>query len=140
MNVIAQIIHVLKQYPEVRYEFRSDAIRALAADASGYEVALLMQPQPCYTVCLATWHMEFADENSAIGTFLGGLTEGYRLKVASRGGTDYRWTIQYQESYGYRDGSTVVTFNFKFWRRKKIRYLQNHLLRPPENTSVPYLM
>ncbi len=48
MNVIERIIDILKQYPEVRYEFRSDAIRALAADASGYEVALLMQPQPCY--------------------------------------------------------------------------------------------
>ncbi len=139
MNVIERIIHILKCYPEVRYEFRSDAIRALAADASGYEVALLMQPQPCYTVCLATWHMEFADENSAIGTFLGGLTEVYRLKVSSRGGRDYRWTIQYRD-YGYSDGSTVVTFNFKFWRRKKIRYLQNHLLRPPENASTGYLM
>jgi len=71
MNVIEQLIDILKQYPEVRYEFRSDAIRALAADANGYEVALLMQPQPCYTACLATWHMEFVKENSAIGTFLG---------------------------------------------------------------------
>jgi hypothetical protein len=128
MNVIEQIIDILKQYSGVRYESRSDAIRALAADANGYEVALLMQPQPCYTVCLATWHMEFTDENSAIGTFLGGLTEGYRLKVASRGNVDYRWTIQYRESYGWRDGSTVCVFGYKFWRRKKIRYLQNHLL------------
>jgi hypothetical protein len=139
MNVIEQIIDILKQYPEVRYEFRSDAIRALAADANGYEVALLMQPQPCYTVCLSTWHMEFADQNSAIGTFLGGLTEAYRLKVSSRGGRDYSWTIHYRD-YGYSDGSTVVTFNFKFWRRKNIRYLQNHLRRPPENASTGYLM
>lgn len=145
MNVIEKIIDVLKQYPQVRYEFRSDAIRALAADGNGYDVALLMQPQSCYTVCLATWHMEFTDENSAIGTFLGGLTEAYRLKVASRGGVDYLWTIQYRESYGWRDGSTVGIFRYKFWRRKKIRYLQNHLLPLPEdtlaeNTSVGYLM
>jgi hypothetical protein len=121
MNVIDRIIDILKQYPEVRYEFRSDAIRALAAEASGYEVALLMQPQPCYTVCLATWHMEFADENSAIGTFLGGLTDAYRLKVSSRGGRDYRWTIQYRD-YGtaMEARSSPLVLSFGEGRRSDI--------------------
>jgi len=86
MNAVQKIVAILKRYPAVRYEFRADAIRALAPDENGYEVALLMDPQPYYTVCLATWHMEFADENSAIGTFLGGLSGAYRLEVTSRGG------------------------------------------------------
>src|SRR5215831_11314319 len=85
MNAIEKIAAILKQYPGVRYEFRADAIRALAPDENGYEVALLMYPQPQYTVCLATWHMEFTNEDDAIGTFLGGLSEAYRLEVTSRG-------------------------------------------------------
>jgi hypothetical protein len=74
---------------------------------SGYEVALLVEPKSFYTVCLATWHMEFTDEDSAIGTFLAGLSEFYRLEVASRGNVDYRWTIQSRDGDGWRNGSTV---------------------------------
>jgi hypothetical protein len=138
MNVIQQIVDILKQYPKIRYEFRADAIRVLAPDENGYEVALLVHPGRHYTVCLATWHMEFYDEHSAIGTFLGGLSEEYRLEVASRGNLDYLWRIQYRESYGYRNGSAVGIFRYEFWRKKKIRYLQNRLLRLPgkENATV----
>ena len=132
MNAIEQIIEVLKQNPQVRYEFRADAIRALAPDSNGYEVALLMHANGSYTVCLATWHMEFTDEYSAVGTFLSGLTDDYRLKVASRGNVDYRWTIQYREPDGWKDGSTVGLLRYKFWRRRRIRYLQNHMVSFPE--------
>jgi hypothetical protein len=136
MNVIEQLIEVLKRNPQVRHEFRADAIRALAPDSSGYEVALLMHAQDYYTVYLATWRMEFTDQNSAIGTFLAGLSECYRLKVASRGNLDYRWTIQYREGDGWRNGSTVGLFRYKFWRRRQIRYLQNRLLLLSENGNV----
>jgi len=140
MNVIQQIVDILQQYPEIRYEFRADAIRVLAPHGNGYEVALLTYPQPYYTVCLATWHMEFTDENEAIGTFLGGLSEDYRLEVTSRGGKDYLWRIQYQESYGWRSGSAVGIFQFKFWRRKRIRYLQNHIFATAKtNTFLEHL-
>ena len=132
MNVIQQIVDILNQYPEIRYEFRADRIRVLAPDENGYEVALLVHPGSHYTVCLATWHMEFADRHDAIGTFCGGLSEAYRLEVTSRGGVDYLWRIQYQESYGWRNGSAVGIFRIRFWRRKKIRYLQNHILPLPQ--------
>jgi hypothetical protein len=66
MTAIERVVDILKQYPALRYEFRSDAVRALAPDENGYEVVLLMHPQACYTVCLATWRTEFTDETSAI--------------------------------------------------------------------------
>ncbi len=95
-----------------------------------------MHAEGYYTVCLATWHTEFTDEDSAIGTFLGGLSECYRLKVVSRGKVDYRWTIQYREGEGWRNGSTVGLFRFKFWRRRQIRYLQNRLLPFSEDGNL----
>jgi len=134
MNTIQRIVGILNQYPEVRCEFRADAIRVLAPDKNGYEVALLVRPGPIYTVCLATWHMEFADEHDAIGTFLGGLSEAHRLEVTSRGAVDYLWRIQYQEDYGWRSGSAVGIFRVKFWRRKNVRYLQNHILPLPHGS------
>jgi len=66
--------------------------------------------------------MEFAEERSAIGTFLGGLSEAYRLRVSSRGNVDYRWMIQYREGDGWINGSTVGIFRYPFWKKKKIRY------------------
>lgn len=132
LNIIESIVDMLKKYPEARHEHRSDAIRVLAPNEEGYEVALLIRPEGRgYTVCLATWHMEFADEHSAIGTFLGGLSEAYRLKVASRGNVDYRWTIQYKDANDWIDGSTVGIFSYPFWKRKKVRYLQNNLIPLP---------
>jgi hypothetical protein len=119
MNVIQQIVDILQQYPEIRYEFKADAVRVLAPDQNGYEVALLVHPGPQYTVCLATWHIEFDDEYSAMGTFLGGLTEEYRLEVMSRGNVDYFWRIQYRESNGWRGGSAVGIFRYKFWGKKE---------------------
>ena len=136
MDAIEKIVAILKQYPGVGYEFRPDAIRALAPNENGYEVALLMYPQPKYTVCLATWHMEFTNENDAIGTFLVGLSEAYRLEVTSRGGVDCLWRIQYREGSGWSSGSAVGSFRIKFWRRKKIRYLQNHILPLPEERPI----
>jgi len=136
MNIIERLVEILKRNPQVRYEFRADAIRALAADSSGYEVALLMHSEGDYSVYLATWHTEFTDENSAIGTFLGGLSECYRLEVSSRGNEDYRWTIQYREPGGWRTGSTVGLLRYKFWRRRQVRYLQNRLLPLSETGNV----
>ncbi len=137
MNVIEQIVGILNRYPAIRYEFRADAIRVLAADESGYEVALLMHAARHYTVCLATWHMEFYDERSAIGTFLGGLSDEYRLEVSSCGNVDFLWRIQYRESHGYRNGSAVGTPRHELSQEKKIRYLQNRWLRLPGKENAP---
>jgi len=123
VKIIETLVDILKPYPNVRHEFRSDAVRVLAPDEEGYEVALLVRSDGGgYTVCLASWHMEFAEERSAIGTFLGGLSEAYRLRVSSRGNVDYRWMIQYREGDGWINGSTVGIFRYPFWKKKKIRY------------------
>ena len=76
--------------------------------------------------------MEFTDADSANRYILRGLSEYYRLRVASRGNVDYRWTIQYKELNGWIDGSTVGIFRYPFWKRKKVRYLQNNLIHLPD--------
>jgi hypothetical protein len=84
-----------------------------------------------YTVCLASWHMEFADERSAIGTFLGGLSEAYRLRVSSRGNVDYRWMIQYREGDGRINGSTVGIFRYPFWEKEENQIPSKQLISLP---------
>jgi hypothetical protein len=76
-------------------------------------VALLVQPQG-YTVCSATWHMEFGKEYDAVGTFFGGPTDQYRLEVFRCGNVDYRWRIQYRGTNGWSNGSIVRIFSHPF--------------------------
>jgi hypothetical protein len=127
VNTIEKVVDILRGFPEIPYEFREDAIRVLKRSDNGYEVALLIQPHG-YTVCLATWHREFGDEYDAKGTFFAGLTDQYRLEVFSRGNVDYRWRIQYREFNDWINGSIVGIFSYPFWKRKRVRYLQNDWL------------
>jgi hypothetical protein len=121
---IEKIIQFLKPYPFVPYERREDAIRVLASSENGFEVALLVSAG-FYTVCYALWHTEFSDEQRAVNGFINGLSDAVRLKVASRGKIDYRWTIQFREGGGWISGSTVGIFRYPFWKKKETRYLQN---------------
>lgn len=128
MNVVGKLVEILKTIPKARYEFREDAVRVLAPDSNGYEVALLLHPEGGMAVYFASWHMEFRDEQSAIGTFLGGLSDMYCIKVTSRGGVDYRWTILYREPTGWRQGSTIGVFRYPLFQSQQVRYLLNQLL------------
>jgi hypothetical protein len=135
VNTIEKVVDILRGFPEIPYEFREDAIRVLKRSDNGYEVALLIQPQR-YTVCLATWHTEFGDEYDAVGTFFAGLTDQYRLEVFRRGNVDYRWRIQYQEFNHWKNGSIVGVFFYPFWKRKRVRYLQNDWLSPSHTSNI----
>ena len=83
-DAIRKIIDFMKQYPFVPYEHREDAIRAFPSSETGFEVALLANGAS-YTVCYATWHSEFCDTRMALNAFINGLSDGVRLKVATRG-------------------------------------------------------
>jgi hypothetical protein len=43
------------------------------------------------------WHEHFTDEKQALGCFTFGLGEQARLEVVSRGGVDYKWTMEYRK-------------------------------------------
>ena len=124
MHAIEKIIEFLKQYPFVPCESREGAIRVLASSENGFEVALLVSPRFC-TVCYALWHTEFSDEEEAVNCFLNGLSNAVRLKVASRGKVDYRWTIQFRDGDQWIGGRAVAIFRYPFWKKKQVRYLQN---------------
>ena len=125
MDTIEKLIDFLKQYPFIKYEHRQDAIRVFPSSEKGFEVALLVRPES-YTVCFALWHTEFTDEQMAMNGFMNGLSDGCRLRVTSRGGVDYRWSLEIREAGGWIVGSTVGLVRHPFWKKKITRYLQNN--------------
>jgi hypothetical protein len=78
------------------------------------------------------------NEEAAVNGFLNGLSDAVRLKVTSRGGVDYRWTIQFREGYGWIGGDSVGILRYPFWKKKAIRYLQNdYFLANEEGNTRP---
>jgi hypothetical protein len=100
-------------------------------------VALLVRPES-YTVCFAFWHEEVSDEQMAMNGFMNGLSDGCRLRVTSRGGVDYRWSLEIREAGGWIGGSTVGIFRYPFWKKKITRYLQNNYFIVTDHQEAPH--
>jgi hypothetical protein len=145
MRAIANVIAFLKEHPFIRYEkfrhagWRSNhceekAIRVFPSSENGFEVVLVEIPEygpGCHQLSYAFWHTEVCDEEAAVNGFLNGLSDAVCLKVISRGGVDYRWTI------GWIGGNSVGIFRYPFWKKKAIRYLQNdYFLAKEEGNTV----
>lgn len=90
------------------------------------------------TVYFAGWHEHFTDMSEVKDVVAFGLSEECRVEVLSRGGFDYRWTLQARTASGWKTDSVTALLFFPFWRRKKVRHLTNNILggpRSPEGTT-----
>jgi hypothetical protein len=126
MSVIEEIQRRLGKYPEARYEQEGSAIRVLPEEG-GFEVGLAAHERGC-TVFFNGWHEEFADESRALECFAFGLSEECRLKEWRRGGTAYKWTVEYLEGDEWVEDSTTGLIFIPFWKPPEIVCLQNHLI------------
>ena len=133
MNPVEIIIEKLKQYPMTRFEAASDRISILP-EKDGFSVSLLCTSNG-FTVSYEGWHEHFKHADDALNCFAFGLSDSCRLKITSRGGHDYKWTVEVIEDAEWKEDWTTGLLFFKFWRRPQIRYLQNKLIldRKPKN-------
>ena len=126
MPVIETIRAKLQKYPHVRYEHTATTITVAPESPDGFPVSL-HEDGGAYVVGLGGWHEHFASESEAIGCFAFGLSDRCRLRVTSRGRTEYRWTVQRLVDGAWRDDSETGLFFFPFWRRPTERFYQNRI-------------
>ena len=100
----------LRRYPQLSVADDGDRIMVAAQTADGFDVSFDAGGDE-YTV-----HIAF------------GLSDAARLKVHSRGGRDYCWTLEAFEDGEWRTDSTTGQLFFRFWRRKAVRYLSNAVI------------
>ena len=133
MCSIEKLKQRLKAYPQLKYEETSDEIRVSSGNEKGFEVGLMCGVENGYYVYYGGWHEQFSKDEAedAIGCFLWGLTDKVPLKVKLRGSFQYHWTVQRFEKGKWRSWGWVGLFWFPFWRKKKVTYLQNHLIKTP---------
>lgn len=128
MSAIETIRAKLQKYPQLRYDHTPDSITVEPASPDGFFVTL-QEGGGSYTVSFDGWHEHFDSEAEALNCFAFGLSDECRLRVTSRGSSDYCWTVQHLVDGDWRDGSETGLIFFPFWRRRSVRFLQNRVLR-----------
>jgi len=130
MSAIERIRAELEKHPECATSEGDGWFSASPSGNASFEVTI-MEHDGRYAVHFAGWHEDVASEAEALDLFFMGLSDAVRLRVASHGGADDRWTLEIRSGDGWREGSTTGLIFFRFWRPKKIRYLQNTIMERP---------
>lgn len=89
MSVIARIEKKLRRHPDLLYRVEGNAITVLPPTPDGFAVSF-EERNGMYTVYFDGWHEHFASDTEALNCFAFGLSGECRLRVARRGGVDYR--------------------------------------------------
>ena len=126
MQPLEKIREKLSAHPELLVRDEGESLTITASQPHGFDVSFA-QDDDGYVVSFGPWHEHFSqsDADSALECFAFGLSENSRLRVHSRGGVDYRWTLEALEDGSWRTYSTTCLLLFPYWRRRNVRYLQN---------------
>ena len=124
-----EIRRKLRKYPQLSVVDDGDAITVKATTTEGFDVSFFCDGDG-YTVGFAGWHERFkrAERDRALECFAFGLSDCARLRVQSRGGLDYYWTLEVLKEGEWRSDLMTSLLFFTFWRKKTVRYLRNTVI------------
>jgi hypothetical protein len=127
MSLIEEIKTRLRNYHDAKYESDGESVSVLPISNDGFTVSLTEQ-QGSYLVSFGGWHEAFKDKEEALNCFAFGLSSECRLKEVRRGSFAYKWTVEAKENERWVEDGTTGLYLFPFWKKKEVRYLQNHLI------------
>lgn len=125
---IKQVREGLSEYPEIEYKSTDLDIVVPPKFGRGFEVKMTVHADGV-VVFYDGWHQSFSDVEAALPCFLIGLSPLCKIKVTERGGTRYKWRMEYLDD----DGKWVKTLptshiNFSILKQKSEYYLQNEII------------
>ena len=135
--MIGEILEVLEKCPLAQYEQGEDSVRVLPGSPEGFEVLIEQIWENHYSVTYGGWHEDFYSLEEALGCFFLGLSNHCRLKVCSKNGKPFRWTVEYWTDPDWRKRSTKATWSRWILTPAVTAYLQNDLL--PETDLQPFI-
>ena len=127
MDVIKELKALLGKYPHAKVESGDSSVSVMPTSSDGFTVSLVVNHDSC-TVSFNGWHEDFQDQEEALNCFAFGLSSHCRLKESRRGRVACKWTVESKEDGEWVEESTTGLLLFPFWRKEKIRYLQNTLI------------
>src|SRR2546430_348492 len=135
--MIGEILEVLGKCPLAQYEQRKDSVRVLPGSPEGFEVVIEQIWENHYSVTYGGWHEDFYSLEEALGCFFLGLSNHCRLKVCSKDGKPFRWTVEYWTDPDWRGRCPKGTSLRRLLTPAVTAYLQNDLL--PEINVQPFV-
>jgi len=128
MSAIEKIKEKLQKYPHINFEEDENSIWILPTSQKGFTVTLDIGYDNI-KVFFNGWHEDFESEEEALNCFAFGLSRDCRLKEFRRNDESYKWTLEYKENDEWIADGTTSLFNFAFWKKQTIHYLQNDLIK-----------
>jgi hypothetical protein len=128
MGAVQRLVERLQRHPELVYRVAAGTVTVEPPTASGFPVSLT-QRAGGWVVSFGGWHEHFTSEEEALNCFAFGLSDQCRLRVHYRGSFPYRWTVEGRAGDGWEAGGTTGLLLFPFWRRPRVEYRQNAVIR-----------
>jgi hypothetical protein len=141
MNPIDQIRKILTDYPHLKVIDKPNLIAVLSEDENGFDVTF-EERKRCFIVSFGQWHEHLKKNNHgsqlSIDLFRFGLSNSCRLKVHSKGGTDYKFELEYLDSLKneWMKGESLSLSFYPFWKTKQTRFLHNNIIKDENLGSV----
>ncbi len=126
---IKKVKEQLEKYPDVEItQNDQNSISVKPKDESGFPVGLIVEENK-YIVNFKSWFKEFFTEDEALDCFAFGLSDDCRLKVISVNKIEYKWILEFKESGKWVEDSEASLPIFPFWKKKKVTYYRNRLVK-----------
>jgi hypothetical protein len=132
-KIIERVVDKLNKYPDIKYNKKNDSeLKIFCCEDNGFGIKL-QTDQRENTLVFKAFHLHFdntkEETDEMLNQLVFGLTGIARLKELSKNGKAYKWILQIQDIEGnWLDSETMGLFNFAFWTKTEIKYLQNDLL------------
>jgi hypothetical protein len=127
--ILDQLIDKFSNRPGLKTESSDNTFAILPRDDTGFKLWIREEKGRKFTVGFDRWQESFNDATQALACFALGLSKDCRLKVYSRLGARYTWTVQQYVSGLWVDGSTHVEKIVSIWPFRKTHFLQNDFLQ-----------
>ena len=126
MNVLQLAEEYVRRFPALRYQRRALSLHVDPPNPNGFPVAIEVT-RDGFVVHLSGWQDAFEEERDALDCFRFAFSPQCRLRVASRGGVDCEWTLEFRDEDGWQSDKSVEKRSFQIWKSKEVRYLHNIL-------------
>ncbi len=126
--MLTEILTILGKYPQIRHEKSDNLIRVAPSTRDGFEVVIEEIWEDHFSVSYDRWHEDFYNLEEAIDCFFLGLSNHSRLKVQSKDGSPFRWTVEYLDDTQWKERSSNSVWNYHFLSPVTSSYSQNDLL------------
>jgi hypothetical protein len=128
MSAVQRITERLLCHPELVYRVSVSTITVEPPTPNGFAMSLT-EAAGEWVVRFDGWHEHFGSEDEAVSCFLFGLSDRCRLRIQYRGSLPSSWTLEERTGEGWQADSTTGLLLFKFWRRPRVEYRQNAVMR-----------